>query len=57
MARTWKVRGNGEYLYVETSTLPLDDKGILKKVDVKISDKDKWQKDNEYYKSYPSATD
>jgi transcriptional regulator with XRE-family HTH domain len=57
MARTWKVRGNGEYLYVETSTLPLDDKGILKKVDVKISNKDKWRKDNEYYKSYPSATD
>lgn len=56
--QTWKVKGsNGKPKYVETIATPLDDEGIFKKVDAKISTKEKWTKSNEYYKSFPEIKD
>jgi transcriptional regulator with XRE-family HTH domain len=56
--QTWKVKGkNGKSAYVETISTPLDDEGIFKKVDAKISTKEKWAKSNEYYKSFPEIKD
>tara|TARA_Y100001938_G_scaffold63590_1_gene88460 strand:+ start:7591 stop:8481 length:891 start_codon:yes stop_codon:yes gene_type:complete len=57
-ARTWKLKPkkNGKAHYVETVSIVLDSEGRFKKVDAKLSTKEKWEQDNEYYRSLDSKT-
>ena len=53
-AKTWKLKGsNGEAIYIETVAISLDKEGRYKKVDAKLSTKEKHAVCDKYYKSIP----
>lgn len=55
---TWKICSkhskSGKKLFVESTALVLDEKGIFKKMDLEPSTAVKWAETNEYYESFPT---